>query len=106
MGVTRGTGEQAIQQEEAAVSGTHRAEVRSQAGERGLGRPPCFQDHPHQCSVFCVSKLKQGWKVVDSDDGTLCSQTVSSSVRCGLGLAGPRLPLVTLFVHHSPTGRV
>lgn len=34
----------------------------------------------------------QGWKVVDSDDGTLCSQTVSSSVRCGLGLAGPRLP--------------
>lgn len=34
----------------------------------------------------------QGWKVVDSDDGTLCSQTVSSSVRCGLGLAEPRLP--------------
>ena len=47
----------------------------------------------------------QGWKVVDSDDGTLCSQTVSSSVRCGLGLAEPRL-LITLFVHHGPTGRV
>ena len=95
MGVTTGTGQQAIWQEEAGVSGTHRTEVRSKAGEKGLGWPPCFQDHPHRCSVLCLqteTSPPQGWKVVDSDDGTLCSQTVSSSVRCGLGLAGPRLP--------------
>ena len=60
--------------------------------------------------VLCVLCLQtetsppQGWKVVESDDGTLCSETVSSSVRCGLVLAGPQLPLVTLFVHTVPQG--
>ena len=102
MGVTTGTGEQAVPQEE-AVSGTHRTEVRSQAGERGLGQPPCFQDHSHQCSVLSISKhphLRAGQELTLMTEH--CAHRLSSSVRCGVGLAGLQLPLVTLFVHHSP----
>ena len=75
MGVTTGTGEQAVPQEE-AVSGTHRTEVRSQAGERGLGQPPRRPSTPVLCALHLQTSPPQGWTGVDSDDRTLCSQTL------------------------------